>query len=150
MANNLAYDRPDWDEYFISIAQEVSKRSTCLRRRYGAIIVNNRRIVSTGYNGAARGRLDCLERGDCKRNILNIPSGQQYELCESVHAEANAIINGNPLEMQGADLYIAGFEIDNRIANSHPCVMCERMIRNACISRVIYLTPDNKIHVMNI
>jgi hypothetical protein len=86
--------RPSWEEYFIEIAKVVSTRSTCLRRRYGAVIVKDNVIVSTGYNGAPRGSANCVDRGICRRKELNVPAGERYELCEAVHAEQNAIING--------------------------------------------------------
>ena len=91
---NSILKRPSWDEYFIEIAKVVSSRSTCLRRRYGAVIVKDKVIVSTGYNGAPRGSINCVDVNKCKRRELNIPSGERYELCEAVHAEQNAIING--------------------------------------------------------
>ncbi|MBI4849582.1 MAG: cytidine deaminase [Nitrospirae bacterium] len=137
--------RPDWDNYFIEIAKVVSSRSTCLRRKYGAVIVKDRVIVSTGYNGSPRGIANCVDLGKCKRKELNIPSGERYELCEAVHAEQNAIINGPPDRMKGAVIYIAGFEDDESFANGSPCKLCDRMIRNAQISEVVYLNNDGAI-----
>lgn len=131
--------RPSWDEYFIEIAKVVSSRSTCLRRRYGAVIVKDNVIVSTGYNGAPRGSLNCVDKGTCKRKELNIPAGQRYELCEAVHAEQNAVINGSPERMKGATIYIAGFEEDEGYADSRPCLLCSRMIRNAMIKDIVYI-----------
>lgn len=93
------FKRPAWDEYFIEIAKVVSSRSTCLRRRYGAVIVKDNVIISTGYNGASRGSMNCIDRGICRRRELNVPAGERYELCEAVHAEQNAIINGSPERM---------------------------------------------------
>jgi len=132
--------RPSWDEYFIEIARVVSSRSTCLRRRYGAVIVKDHVIVSTGYNGAPRGSANCTDRGICRRQELNVPAGERYELCEAVHAEQNAIINGPPERMKDATIYIAGFEEDDVAAEGKPCLLCERMIRNARIRKVVYLS----------
>lgn len=137
--------RPAWDEYFIEIAKVVSSRSTCLRRRYGAVIVKDNVIVSTGYNGAPRGSVNCVDRGSCKRKELNVPAGERYELCEAVHAEQNAVINGSPERMKNATIYIAGFEENGDFADGKPCLLCRRMIQNAMIKDVIYLGKDGSI-----
>lgn len=137
--------RPSWDEYFIAIAKVVASRSTCLRRRYGAVIVKDQVIVSTGYNGAPRGSENCVDKGTCKRKELNVPAGERYELCEAVHAEQNAIVNGSPERMKNALIYIAGFEEDTSFAEGKPCLLCRRMIRNARIKDVIYLSSEGKI-----
>jgi len=137
--------RPSWEEYFIEIAKVVSTRSTCLRRRYGAVIVKDNVIVSTGYNGAPRGSANCVDRGICRRKELNVPAGERYELCEAVHAEQNAIINGSPERMKDGSIYIAGFEEDSSAAEGKPCLLCKRMIRNAQISQVVYLSKDASI-----
>lgn len=134
--------RPDWDTYFIEIAKVVSSRATCMRRRYGAVIVKDKVIISTGYNGAPRGTDNCIDIGVCARRELNIPSGERYELCEAVHAEQNAIVNAPPDRMKGATIYIAGFEDDNSFAEGRPCKLCDRMIRNAQIRDVFYLKKD--------
>ncbi len=131
--------RPDWDTYYIGIAQAVSTRSTCIRRRYGSVIVRNNTIVSTGYNGSARGMDNCTDHGTCKREELGVPPGERYELCVAVHAEANAIINASVQEMDGATIYVAGTNSDGTRAGGHPCPMCMRMVRNAQIGKVIYL-----------
>jgi len=131
--------RPTWDEYFLEIAQVVAKRSTCLRRFYGAVIVKDQIIISTGYNGSPRGEANCTDTGKCVREELNIPKGERYELCVAVHAEQNAIINGDPVKMKGATIYIAGFNADGSIANGEPCLLCRRMIKNALIDRIVYL-----------
>lgn len=129
--------RISWDDYFFEIAEVVSKRSTCLRRKYGAVIVKNNKILSTGYNGAPVDEENCCDRGYCEREAKNIPSGERYELCRSVHAEANAIINGNPADMIGATIYIAGTNVkDSTPASCKPCMMCARMIKNAKIEYV--------------
>ncbi len=135
--------RPSWDEYFIEIAKKVSARSTCLRRKYGAVIVKDNIIVSTGYNGSARGLENCIDKGTCKREEMNIPSGERYELCEGVHAEQNAIINGAPERMKDSKIYIAGSEADGNDANANPCKLCDRAIRNAQIKEEIYQDKDN-------
>jgi dCMP deaminase len=137
--------RPDWNEYFLEIAKVVSSRSTCLRRRYGAVIVKDNVIVSTGYNGAPRGSVNCVDRGSCRRKELNVPAGERYELCEAVHAEQNAIINGSPERMKEATIYIAGFEEDETFADGKPCLLCRRMIQNAMIKEVVYLKKDGSI-----
>lgn len=125
------------DKYYLNIAEVVSERSTCRRRRYGAVIVNNDEIVATGYNGAARGVLDCLEAGYCWREDNGIPHGEQYEKCIGVHAEQNAIISAARSEMIGGTLYLAGFEGFYRIEDPRPCLICSRMIKNAGIVRVV-------------
>ena len=137
--------RPSWEEYFIEIAKVVSTRSTCLRRRYGAVIVKDNVIVSTGYNGAPRGSANCVDRGICRRKELNVPAGERYELCEAVHAEQNAIINGSPERMKDGSIYIAGFEGDSSAAEGKPCLLCKRMIRNAQIRQVVYLSKDGNM-----
>ena len=135
-----AYIRPSKDESFIEIANQVSMRSTCLRRRYGAVIVSvDGRIVSTGYNGAPRHRANCSDLGVCLREELKIKPGTHYELCRSVHAEANAIINGNPLDIVGGTIYLAGTDVATNLPTPHlePCAMCKRLILKAQIKRVV-------------
>jgi len=143
--------RPGWDEYFLEIALVIAKRSTCLRRIYGAVLVRDRIIVSTGYNGAARGEENCIDTGRCVREEMNVPKGQRYELCAGVHAEQNAIINGNPEKMKGATIYIAGVNADGSYTSGEPCLICRRMIINAMIERVVYLDekgcPVEKTHL---
>ena len=137
--------RPTWDEYFIKIAEVVASRSTCIRRRYGAVIVKDRVIVSTGYNGAPRGSVNCVDVNRCRRKELNVPAGERYELCEAVHAEQNAIINGAPERMKDAVIYVAGFEENGSSADGKPCLLCARMIRNAGLNEVVYLSKDGGI-----
>lgn len=137
--------RPSWNEYFIEIAKVVSRRSTCLRRHYGAVIVNDRVIVSTGYNGACRGEPNCTDTGKCRREELNVPKGQRYELCVAVHAEQNAIINGDPVKMKGGTIYVAGFNADGSFASGEPCLLCRRMIKNAGIACLVYLEKNGEI-----
>ena len=143
--------RPDWDEYFLNIAQEVGKRSTCLRRRYGAIIVKDKIIVSTGYNGAPRGEANCIDTGICERERLHIPKGERYELCVAVHAEQNAIINGDPLKMKDAAIYIVGVNVaDNSFASGEPCLLCRRMIKNAQIEKVVCRNKNGEIQKIKV
>ena len=101
--------------------------------------------MSTGYNGAPRGSVNCIDRGTCRRQELNIPAGERYELCEAVHAEQNAIINGPPERMQDATIYIAGFEEGDLFAEGRPCLLCGRMIRNARLGKVVYLSKNGDI-----
>ena len=131
--------RRDKENYYLDIADSVSERSTCLRRRYGAIIVNNDEIISTGYNGAPRGRKNCSDLGRCTREELKIPSGQRYELCRSVHAEANAIISAPRRDMIDAVLYLSGRDghTDELLHDTSSCSMCRRMIINAGIKKVV-------------
>ena len=136
--------RRDKENYYLDIADSVSERSTCLRRRYGAIIVSNDEIISTGYNGAPRGRKNCSDLGRCTREELKIPSGQRYELCRSVHAEANAIISAPRRDMIDAVLYLSGREgpTNALLRDTTSCSMCRRMIINAGISRVVARIGD--------
>ena len=129
--------RPTKDQYYIGIAEAVAKRSTCIRRQYGAVIVKNDRIVSTGYNGSPRNETNCCDLGSCWREDHGIPHGERYEKCMAVHAEMNAIINANPADMIGATLYLAGVEDGKQIEKPEPCLLCEKMIRNAQIRMVV-------------
>lgn len=133
----MGFQRPNKMDYYIGIARAVSARSTCLRRQYGAVIVKNGKIVSTGYNGSASGSPNCCDTGECVREINHIPHGERYELCAAVHAEANAIINGNRDDMDDSTLYLYGESDGVELVKPEPCLMCERMIRNAGIRRVI-------------
>jgi dCMP deaminase len=132
-------DRRDKINYYLDIAETVLERGTCLRRKFGAIIVKNDQIVSTGYAGAPRGRKNCSDLGFCTREALNVPRGERYELCRSVHAEANAIIAAPRTEMIGATLYLAGRECSTGeyVQNACCCSMCKRMVINAGIEKVI-------------
>lgn len=125
--------------YYLDIAQTVAERSTCLRRNFGAIIVKDDVIVSTGYNGAPRGRENCCDTGECLREKLNIPRGERYELCRAVHAEANAIIAASREEMRGATLYMACVNpADGSVySGTCSCSMCKRLILNAGIETVV-------------
>jgi len=139
--------RPDKDLYYLNIAREVSRRSTCLRRWFGAVIVKNDQIISTGYAGAARGAKNCSDIGVCPRQEAGIPRGERYELCRSVHAEMNAIIHASRADMIGSTLYLAGLDAnDGRvIAGGKPCRICARLIINAGIATVKVLEPDDGV-----
>lgn len=141
-------NRPDKDTYYLKIAESVLERSTCLRRRYGAVIINNDEIVSTGYNGAPRGEKNCVDCGYCYREANNIPKGERYEACVSVHAEQNAIISASRKETLGGTIYIVGKEKDNSYADGTPCLICSRMIKNAGIENVIYLDKKGNIQTV--
>ena len=131
-------ERVSKDLYYLGIAEQVAQRSTCLRRRYGAVIVNNDEIVSTGYNGAPRGEVNCIDCGYCEREANNIPKGERYERCRSVHGEMNAIISAARREMVGGTIYIVGIEAkDGSYANPAPCLICRRLIVNAGITRCV-------------
>ena len=128
--------------YYLDIAQTVLERATCLRRVYGAIIVKNDEIISTGYNGAPRGRKNCVDLGFCTREELQVPRGERYELCRSVHAEANAIISAARRDMMGATLYLVGRDAatGEYYPGTTPCAMCRRLIINAGIAQVVCRT----------
>ncbi|MBR1496787.1 MAG: cytidine/deoxycytidylate deaminase family protein [Oscillospiraceae bacterium] len=130
------------ESYYLDIADTVSERATCLRRRYGAIIVRNDEIIATGYNGAPRGRRNCTDVNYCAREEMKIPSGERYELCRSVHAEANAIISAPRRDMIDAVLYLSGRAAASGelLGDTTPCSMCRRMIINAGIERVVCRT----------
>ena len=131
--------RRDKVNYYLDMAYVARERSTCLRRTYGAVIVKNDTIVSTGYSGAPRGRANCIDLGYCMRQKLNIPRGERYEFCRSVHAEQNAIIAASREQMLGSTLYLCGREVDTGelIKDANCCTMCKRMIINAGIEKVI-------------
>ncbi len=131
--------RRDKANYYLDIAETVLERGTCLRRRYGAIIVNNDEIISTGYVGAPRGRKNCSDLGYCTRQRKNIPRGERYELCRSVHAEANAIISAKREDMLGSTMYLVGKEVetDDYVENASCCAMCKRLVINAGIKKVV-------------
>jgi len=142
--------RPNKDNYYLDVAETVLKRSTCLRRNFGAVIVRNDQIISCGYTGAPRGRKNCNEIGECRRKKLNIPRGERYELCRSVHAEANAIIQASREKMLNSTLYLVGKEFDTGeyVMNTAPCAMCKRLIINAGIRRVISRLSIEKYNIM--
>ena len=145
-------DRISKANYYLDIAQTVLERATCLRRVYGAIIVKNDEIISTGYNGAPRGRKNCVDLGRCTREELKIPSGQRYELCRSVHAEANAIISASRRDLLGSTLYMACRDpiTGELIAHTTSCAMCRRLIINAGIQRVIIRDSPTEYSVVHV
>lgn len=138
--------------YYLEIAKSVALRSTCLRRQYGAIVVQNDRIVSTGYNGAPRGRDNCCDLGKCLREEQKIPHGERYELCRSVHAEQNAVISAGFEKSNGATLYLSGIDVltGNLIDAPDCCMMCKRVIINAGIKKVIFLNGDGSVREVEV
>ena len=144
--------RIDKENYYLDIAGTVLERSTCMRRQYGAIIVQSDEIVSSGYNGAPRGRRNCGDLNYCTREAMNIPSGQRYELCRSVHAEANAIISASRREVMGAALYMVCRDPNTGelISGSTSCSMCRRLIINAGISKVVIRDTRREYRVVDV
>ena len=132
-------ERISKENYYLDIAETVLERATCLRRVYGAIIVKNDEIISTGYNGAPRGRKNCVDMGFCTREAMQVPRGQRYELCRSVHAEANAIISASRRDMVGSTLYLVGKDAQSGalLGDATSCAMCRGQVITAGISRVI-------------
>lgn len=132
-------ERRDKENYYLDIAETVLSRGTCLRRNFGAIIVKNDSIISTGYTGAPRGRKNCSDLGFCMRQKLNIPRGERYELCRSVHAEANSIIAAARKDTLGSTMYLVGRDKDTGelVPDANSCSMCKRLIINAGISRLV-------------
>ena len=148
----MSMTRRDKINYYLDIAEAVASRGTCLRRNFGAIIVKNDQILSTGNVGAPRGRANCINIGHCTREKLGIPRGERYELCRSVHAEANAIINAARQDMIDSTLFLVGLEGDGSgyVKNANPCAMCKRMIINAGISTVIVRDTHDDFHSIKV
>lgn len=144
--------RVDKINYYLDIAQTVAERGTCLRRNFGAIIVHNDEIIATGYNGAPRGRINCSDSGVCTREKLNVPRGQRYELCRSIHAEANCIISAPRYEMIGSTLFLACLDAATGSLDGgvEPCSMCKRMIINAGIEQVIVRTSPKEYKIFSV
>ncbi|PWM45862.1 MAG: cytidine deaminase [Clostridiales bacterium] len=143
--------RIDKTNYYLDIAQTVAERGTCIRRKFGAVIVKNDTIVSTGYAGAPRGRKNCCDLGNCLRQKLDVPAGERYELCRSVHAEANAIIAASRDEMIGSTLYLCCIDNDGIIIGGTDCCsMCRRLVINAGISRVIVRDTKTEFHTIDV
>ena len=140
------------ENYYLDIAETVLKRATCLRRCYGAIIVKNDEIVATGYNGAPRGRKNCTDLGYCTREAMQVPSGERYELCRSVHAEANAIISAARSEILGGTLYLAGRDgkTGALLDDATSCSMCRRLVINAGIVRVVIRRTPTEYAVVHV
>ena len=145
-------ERINKENYYLDIAETVLERATCLRRVYGAIIVKNDEIISTGYNGAPRGRRNCVDMGFCTREAMQVPRGQRYELCRSVHAEANAIISASRRDMVGSTLYLVGRDARTGalLRDATSCAMCRRQVINAGISRVIIRRTEAEFQVVDV
>lgn len=140
------------ENYYLDIAETVLERATCLRRIYGAIIVKNDEIISTGYNGAPRGRQNCVDMGFCTREMMKVPRGERYELCRSVHAEANAIISASRRDMVGATLYLVGRDAQTGklLNDATSCAMCRRQVINAGIKEVIIRKTPTEFEVVDV
>ncbi len=140
------------ENYYLNIAETVLERATCLRRVFGAIIVKNDEIISTGYNGAPRGRRHCVDMGFCARAAMKVPRGERYELCRSVHAEANAIISAARRDMVGGTLYLVGrnAQTGELLHDATSCAMCRRMVINAGLSKVIIRTTASEFSVVDV
>ena len=140
------------ENYYLDIAETVLERATCLRRVYGAIIVKNDEIISTGYNGAPRGRKNCVDMGFCTREAMQVPRGQRYELCRSVHAEANAIISASRRDMVGSTLYLVGKDAQTGVllGDATSCAMCRRQVINAGISKVVIRKTKAQFDVVDV
>lgn len=145
-------ERRDKINYYLDLADVVSQRGTCLRKRYGAVIVKNDEVISTGYVGSPRGRKNCSDLGYCIRQKMHIPRGERYELCRSVHAEANAIISASRDQMIHSTLYLSGREMDTGeyVKNANCCSMCKRMIINAGIETVIIRDTESEYREINV
>ena len=145
-------ERRDKTNYYLDIAETVIERGTCLRRNFGTIIVKNDEIIATGYVGAPRGRKNCCDLDYCMREKLNIPRGERYEMCRSVHSEQNAIISASRRDMIGATLYLVGknYNDNSYIENSNPCAMCKRAIINAGIKEVIIRDTKDQYRIIDV
>ena len=145
-------NRRSKENYYLDIAEAALERSTCLRRQFGAIIVRDDEIVATGYNGAPRGRRNCSDLGRCTRRELNIPAGERYELCRSVHAEANAIISASRRDMVGGTLYLVGknAQTGEILGDATSCAMCRRQVINAGIARVVIRKTPTEFDVVDV
>ena len=143
-------DRISKENYYLNIAETVLERSTCLRRLYGAIIVKNDEIISTGYNGAPRGRANCSDLGYCSREAMKIPLGERYELCRSVHAEANAIISASRRDMAGGTIYLVGRDArtGQLLSDATSCSMCRRLVINAGLEKVVIRKTETEFEVV--
>jgi len=144
--------RPSKDEYYLNIAKEVAERSTCFRNKGGAIIVKDDQIISTGYIGAPRKTKDCFERNECLRDKLKIPHGRNYEICRSVHAEMNAVINAARagVSLLNGDMYIYLRDREGKEMDSFPCFICKKIIINAGLKKAICSTKEKGIKIFKI
>ena len=145
-------ERKDRINYYLDIAETATERSTCIRRQWGAVIVKNDEIISTGYNGAPRGRKNCTDVGTCIREKLQVPRGERYELCRSVHAEQNAIISAARKDCIGATLYMVGKDVKSGeyVEKSMPCAMCKRVIINSGIEKIYIRNTKTKYTVIDV
>ena len=140
------------ENYYLDIAETVLERATCLRRVYGAIIVKNDEIISTGYNGAPRGRANCTDMGYCTREAMKVPRGERYELCRSVHAEANAIISASRRDMVGGTIYLVGRDAQTGelLKDATSCSMCRRLVINSGLERVVIRRTETEFDIVNV
>jgi len=140
------------ENYYLDIAETVLERATCLRRVYGAIIVKNDEIISTGYNGAPRGRANCTDMGYCTREAMKVPRGERYELCRSVHAEANAIISASRRDMVGGTIYLVGRDAQTGelLRDATSCSMCRRLVINSGLEQVVIRRTETEFDVVNV
>lgn len=140
------------ENYYLNIAETVLERATCLRRVFGAIIVKNDEIISTGYNGAPRGRCNCVDMGVCTREAMKVPRGERYELCRSVHAEANAIISAARRDMVGGTLYLVGRDVQSGelLHDATSCAMCRRLVINAGLEKVVIRHTQREFVTVNV
>ena len=145
-------ERISKENYYLDIAETVLERATCLRRVYGAIIVKNDEIISTGYNGAPRGRKNCVDMGFCTREAMQVPRGQRYELCRSVHAEANAIISAARRDIVGGTLYLVGRDArtGELLNDATSCSMCRRQVINSGLERVVIRRTPTEFEVVDV
>lgn len=145
-------ERRDKENYYLDIAQTVLERGTCIRRNYGAIIVKNDQIISSGYSGAPRGRKNCSDTGFCIRESLKIPRGERYEICRSVHAEANAIIHASRVDMINSTLYLVGKDVSTGeyVENASSCSMCKRLIINSGIKKVVIRKNEFDYNIVDV
>lgn len=145
-------ERISKENYYLDIAESVLERSTCIRKKYGAVIVKNDEIIATGYNGAPRGRKNCIELGFCARQKLDIKSGEKYELCRSVHAEQNAIISAARRDIIGATLYLVGRETSTGafVKNADCCFMCKRVVINSGVNRVVIREDKENYKIIDV
>ena len=145
-------NRTNKQNYYLDIADAVLDRSTCLRKKYGAIIVRNDEIISTGYNGAPRGRANCVDMGYCTREMMKVPRGERYELCRAVHAEANAIISASRRDMVGGTIYLVGrnAQTGELLSDATSCMMCRRMVINAGLDKVVIRRSKTEFEVVDV
>ena len=145
-------NRRDKDNYYLDMAESVSQRGTCLRKRYGAVIVKDDEVIATGYVGAPRGRKNCTDLDACLREAQNIPRGERYEMCRSVHAEANAIISASRKDMLGSRMYLTGIDLatGEYVENASSCAMCKRLIINAGVEEIYIRDCKNSYRIVNV